>query len=40
MERVKIYSPYFSGFLDEMPEDAKLKMKEENPELYKQIFEK
>lgn len=37
--RTKIGCPFFEGYLDEMPQDAKDKMKAEKPELHKQIFE-
>jgi hypothetical protein len=36
--RAKIYSPFYEGFLDEMPIEAKEKMKNDNPKLHKQIF--
>ena len=38
--RVKIYSPFFSGYLDEMPIEAKDRMKAEKPEVHKMLFEK
>lgn len=38
VRRTKIGSPFFCGFLDEMPQDAKDKMLVEKPELHKQIF--
>lgn len=34
----KIYSPFFKGYLDEMPQEAKDKMKAEKPDVYKSIF--
>jgi len=39
LPRVKIYSPYFVGYIDEMPEEAKERMRSEKPEVYKGIFE-
>ena len=38
--RTHIASPYFEGYLDEMPQEAKDRMKAEKPELHKSIFEK
>ena len=40
VRRTKIGSPYFCGFLDEMPQDAKDLMLVEKPEVHKLIFEK
>jgi len=33
-----IYNPNFTGFINEMPQDAKDKMLTENPELHKRLF--
>jgi hypothetical protein len=40
VRRTVIGSPFFCGFLDEMPQDAKDKMRDENPKMYGRIFEK
>ena len=40
IRRTKIYSPFFSGYLDEMPLEAKDRMKAEKPEIHKRLFEK
>ena len=37
--RTVIGCPFYEGFLDEMPQEAKDKMKAEKPELHKQLFE-
>lgn len=31
IKRVKIYSPFFTGYLDEMPQEAKDRLIERNP---------
>lgn len=36
--RTIIGSPYFEGFLDQMPQEAKDRMKESDPNLHKIIF--
>jgi hypothetical protein len=38
--RTVICSPYYNGFLDEMPLEIKEKISSENHNLYKFIFEK
>ena len=39
VERVIISCPFYDGYLDNMPQEAKDKMKEEKPDMYKKIFE-
>lgn len=38
--RIKIYSREYTGYLDEIPESTKEKIKHENPDIYKIFFEK
>lgn len=40
VRRTVIGSPFFCGFLDEMPQEAKDKMRDENPKMHERIFEK
>ena len=40
VNRVEIACPYFTGYLDEMPQEAKDGMKAEKPEIHKRLFEK
>jgi len=40
IRRTHIASPFFVGYLDEMPQEAKDRMKAEKPEVHKHIFEK
>jgi len=37
LPRVKIYSPYFEGYIDEMPEEAKERMRTKNPKYTKEF---
>jgi len=40
VRRTVIGCPFYEGFLDEMPQEAKDRMKAEKPEVHKMLFEK